>query len=115
MTRSREGRPRGRTCTRCRQWRPAWAFRPNPRLRGGLGSWCRPCHVRATREWRAQHADDINSRRRARRAQDAAWREKDLASRRRLYAERSLAIDVAECIAAPVAASGSQSARRNPA
>jgi hypothetical protein len=54
----------GRWCRRCRQWLPADRFRPNPRLRGGLDSWCKACHADAVREWRAKNRDEVNARRR---------------------------------------------------
>lgn len=84
-------RPRGRTCTRCGRWKQAAAFRVNVKMRSGLSSWCRRCFVARTREWRAEHAEELNARRRARRAEDAAWRAHDLARRRAIYAQRSAA------------------------
>lgn len=42
-------------CARCKQHRPAVAFRANTKLRSGLDSWCRDCHVQALREWRARN------------------------------------------------------------
>lgn len=57
---------RGRVCTRCERWRQASMFRPNPKLRGGLDSWCRGCHVDETRGWREVKADEVNARRRTR-------------------------------------------------
>ena len=33
--------PTGRHCTRCREWLPFSAFRPNLRLKSGWSSWCK--------------------------------------------------------------------------
>jgi len=57
----------GKWCCRCRQWLPLEAFRPNPNLRSGIDSWCRPCHANAVREWRERNPEYIaalNERRR---------------------------------------------------
>jgi hypothetical protein len=54
----------GRRCARCAIWFGAAAFRPNPRLRDGLHSYCRPCANAAAREWRAKNADDVSARNR---------------------------------------------------
>jgi len=50
-------------CARCGEWLPAEAFRP--RLAGGLRSWCNPCAVERTRQWQAEHRDELNAKRRA--------------------------------------------------
>lgn len=47
----------GKECSRCRRWLPAVAFRPNPKLRSGLASWCRDCQNAATQRWRAEHPE----------------------------------------------------------
>lgn len=52
-------------CARCRQVLPAAEFRPNPRLRSGLNSWCNPCQVAKTREWRAANRDKLAEWRRS--------------------------------------------------
>jgi hypothetical protein len=41
-------------CTHCGQYKPPSAFPPNDRTRSGRSSWCRPCHVAATKAWRAR-------------------------------------------------------------
>jgi hypothetical protein len=41
-------------CSRCGEWLPVGEFRPNPRLKDGLHSWCRACCAEANREWRAR-------------------------------------------------------------
>lgn len=68
MSRSRAlyARPaRGRRdCARCERTLPLRAFRRDARLQDGLGSWCRECHVAATREWRARNLRRINAGRR---------------------------------------------------
>ena len=55
---------RGKWCRSCRQWLPLEAFRPNPNNRNGIDSWCRPCHAKAVREWRAKNGPEYNARRR---------------------------------------------------
>jgi hypothetical protein len=37
------------------------AFRPNPKLRSGLSSWCRECQVERTRRWRAEHPEAVEA------------------------------------------------------
>jgi hypothetical protein len=54
----------GKECTRCQQWLPADAFPRNARLLSGLGSWCKRCQVEYTRQWRAEHREELNARRR---------------------------------------------------
>jgi hypothetical protein len=51
-------------CTRCRRMLPVEAFPANPRLRGGLGSWCRSCHVERNRAWRLENRERLNAARR---------------------------------------------------
>jgi hypothetical protein len=49
-------------CTRCGTWLRVHAFRLlRDRWRS---SWCGPCSVAATREWRRANRDAINARRR---------------------------------------------------
>jgi hypothetical protein len=48
--------PTEKRCARCGQWLPLEAFRPNPRLRSGLGSWCKACHAKRMQEWRKRIA-----------------------------------------------------------
>jgi hypothetical protein len=43
-------------CANCRRWLNKREFRANPKLRGGLDSWCRECHRAATRDWRRRRA-----------------------------------------------------------
>ena len=45
--------PRGRWCTPREGFRRESDFRPNPRIRDGLDSWCHECHVLAKKAWRA--------------------------------------------------------------
>jgi hypothetical protein len=56
--------PKGKRCTRCREFLPFSAFRPNLRLKGGWHSWCRGCCVEATRAWREQNRERVNAARR---------------------------------------------------
>ena len=72
-----------RLCARCGRYRSPRSFPPG-RVSDGLSSYCKPCAVAATREWRAANretynegtrrsyaarADEINERRRARYAE----------------------------------------------
>jgi hypothetical protein len=57
--------PDGKRCSRCCEWLPAAAFRPNPRMSSGLHSWCRACAREGMREWRAEHREQLNAKRRA--------------------------------------------------
>jgi hypothetical protein len=59
--------PTGRRCTRCKEFLPFSAFRPNLRLSSGWSSWCRACCVERNRQWRAEHPEQqqaYNERRR---------------------------------------------------
>lgn len=53
-----------KVCARCKERKPTDDFRPDPQMRCGLGSWCKPCCLSSTREWRARNAEQINARRR---------------------------------------------------
>jgi hypothetical protein len=55
---------KGKWCCSCREWLPIDAFRPNPNNRNGIDSWCRPCHAKAVREWRAKNGVEYNAKRR---------------------------------------------------
>ena len=57
--------PTEKRCVRCGESKPVAEFRRNPRMRDGFGSWCRECSVARTREWRAEHREELNARRRA--------------------------------------------------
>jgi hypothetical protein len=50
-----------RACSRCGARLPLSAFRL---IRGRPPSWCRACAVERTRQWRAEHRDTLNARRR---------------------------------------------------
>ena len=63
-----------RWCPRCLGWKRESDFRPNSRMRDGLDSWCRECHVVATRAWRKRNRDYVEARNAARRAEYAAER-----------------------------------------
>jgi hypothetical protein len=46
-----------KTCSHCQRSKPVADFPPNAHIRDGLSSWCRSCHVEATRAWRVrEHA-----------------------------------------------------------
>ena len=54
-------------CTKCREWLPLESFSPNPKIKSGRSSWCRSCHVEATRKWRTEnpgYVEGINAARR---------------------------------------------------
>jgi hypothetical protein len=51
-------------CSHCQGWLPFEALGPNRRMKSGLNSWCRKCHLDATQKWRAEHREEINARRR---------------------------------------------------
>lgn len=52
-------------CARCERHLPAGSFRPNPKMRQGLNSWCKSCSLDATQEWRSRNRAAINAQRRA--------------------------------------------------
>jgi 5-methylcytosine-specific restriction endonuclease McrA len=54
-----------RRCTRCDRDLPVSDFPPAPRMRSGLSSWCKPCIVDRTRQWRAEHREVLVAKRRA--------------------------------------------------
>jgi hypothetical protein len=59
--------PTHRRCTRCGGWLPLEDFTANRHMHLGVSSWCRPCHLEATREWRARNRAyevEYNERRR---------------------------------------------------
>lgn len=57
-------------CVHCRETLPLSAFRRLPF--GSYDSWCKACHLEASREYRDANRDAINERRRAQRAQRKA-------------------------------------------
>jgi hypothetical protein len=54
-------------CARCRQILPVTEFAPNPRMKSGVHSWCRPCAAERNREWRAANAGYVEAANAARR------------------------------------------------
>lgn len=48
-------------CRKCNEWLPTEAFRRNPKLKSGLHSWCKPCCVARTRQWRAENPDYVEA------------------------------------------------------
>lgn len=44
-----------KVCAKCEQRLPGTRFRANPRLSSGLDSWCKECHLEASRRSRARH------------------------------------------------------------
>src|SRR3954469_23290702 len=55
------------TCSRCKRSLPVTAFKPNPKLRRGLDSWCRSCHNEATARWRESNPRQVEAYNGARR------------------------------------------------
>jgi hypothetical protein len=54
-------------CPRCGRTLPLDRFRPAPRLKAGVTSWCGECMAEATRQWRAANPETVaayNERRR---------------------------------------------------
>src|SRR6266542_5680796 len=54
-------------CPHCDRFLESESFPPNRKTQSGRSSWCRECHVAATREWRAENPEYVaayNSRRR---------------------------------------------------
>lgn len=51
-------------CARCRVAKPDSEFSRNARKRNGLSSYCKPCAVAQTREWRSRNRDSLLARRR---------------------------------------------------
>jgi hypothetical protein len=47
-----------KTCRKCGETKQLEAFPPNRHTRDRLSSWCRECHVTATREWRQRRHDE---------------------------------------------------------
>src|SRR5215208_819293 len=54
----------GKWCCSCQRYLPVEVFRSNPNNRSGVDSWCRPCHARAVRAWRAKNGPEYNAQRR---------------------------------------------------
>jgi hypothetical protein len=63
-----------KSCTRCTESKPVADFPAYPACRDGLSSWCRTCHLARTRQWRAEHGEAYNQRRRRRAAELRAAR-----------------------------------------
>ena len=59
-----------KTCRRCGEARPRDQFRSEPRNYDALGSWCKPCALDRTQQWRREHRERLNARRRDQYAAD---------------------------------------------
>jgi len=57
-------------CARCDRWLPPDSFSRNTRMLRGRSSWCRPCSVERTRQWRAENRAAVNAATRARYRRD---------------------------------------------
>ncbi len=53
-------------CSKCGKWFPLEAFTRNRRAYLGRSSWCKACHRKSVRAWRAKHRDEENALRRER-------------------------------------------------
>jgi hypothetical protein len=56
-----------KTCRKCGKTKEVALFPKARKMRDGLSSWCRACHVEAVRPWRAANPDRVeeyNARRR---------------------------------------------------
>jgi post-segregation antitoxin (ccd killing protein) len=49
-----------KVCRHCGQRRKEAKFPRSRRSKDGLSSWCRACHVEATRRWREENRERIN-------------------------------------------------------
>jgi hypothetical protein len=58
--------PTTKRCARCEHDLPVEDFRADPRMRCGLNSWCKRCHLARTQEWRDDNRDALNARRQTR-------------------------------------------------
>jgi hypothetical protein len=61
-------RPQKKACARCREVKPASAFRRRTEMKDGLSSWCSACHYAASRAGWTTNRDRYNAARRARAA-----------------------------------------------
>jgi hypothetical protein len=68
-------------CSKCKHWRQEPDFPPSG------GSWCKRCSADRRREDRALRGDEINTRRRERRASDPAYRDRLNANQRKWLAD----------------------------
>lgn len=49
-------------CSRCERFLPSDNFKPDPRYKSGLASWCKECHREKNREWYALNKSKHNKR-----------------------------------------------------
>ncbi len=56
-----------KTCRKCGVTKQGSEFKPNAKISDGLSSWCRSCHVEATRRWREAHPEEVERYNRGRR------------------------------------------------
>lgn len=67
--------PRTKVCVACKVRKAASEFRPNARMKSGLESYCRPCAVAKSAEWRAKNPDKVKrlAAARPKRTTDERW------------------------------------------
>lgn len=53
--------PDEKTCGLCGEVKAAKEFRPNPRMKSGLDTYCRPCAVAKSRAWREANPDRVKA------------------------------------------------------
>jgi hypothetical protein len=75
--------PTEKLCSRCDRWLPLEGFRPNPRMRSGLNSWCKECQLERTRQWRAKNSESVRAYNEKRRAEYPATRRNKYPATRR--------------------------------
>lgn len=82
-------------CAKCRKALPAESFRPNPKMKSGVHSWCKPCTVESTREWRHRNRDEI-----ARRKREHYYANREAENARRMaFFRRSQPLTERNCLA----------------
>ena len=55
-------------CRRCLRYKPTGEIYVNHRMRDGLGSYCKPCSGRASKEWRTNNSERLKAYLKGRRA-----------------------------------------------
>ena len=76
------------TCCRCEEEKPAAMFKPDPRMKSGLSSICRPCRTNYGREYRNLHREKTREQGRKR---YAAQSSEKVAARKEYERSRSIA------------------------
>jgi hypothetical protein len=69
----------GHWCSSCRRMLRVESFRPNPRMRDGVHSWCKGCVSEYGKRWREAHPEVVREYRESRRLGPAPERVCELA------------------------------------